>query len=131
MQAEMVDNAHKESKQARFNRLSQRRLERAKEELRLLSQLSTRTYENTPEQAENLIDQLDRSLHMIAEAFSVDYTTRIGRHEQRKTGNAHSVVETLHKKSILDEVEVARVLDMLKHGNVDGASLVLRQAAFG
>lgn len=121
----MVDKI--ESKHARFLRLAQRRLERAKEELRLISQLASSNYENTPEEAKAIVEILDEDVRNIAEAFGVEYATRIGNAASQTTQNTQPV-NPLVKTAVLDAFEVMKALDHLQNGRIDEARDILRAA---
>lgn len=106
----------KETKHEAFLRLMQRRLGRALEELRLVQQLSSTNYENTPEEAEEVIAHLDGAVRKIAEVFDVEYATRIGKGSSQTTANARPIGAIGKKVSIVDEIAIAHMLDMLQKG---------------
>jgi len=66
-----------ETKHDKFLRLAQNRLERALEDFRLISQLASSNYQNTPEEAYEVIFHLDRGLKSVAQAFAVPYKSWI------------------------------------------------------
>jgi hypothetical protein len=120
-----------ETKHARFLRLAQRRLTRAKEKLRLLSQLSSQNYENTPREAEEIVRILDEDVRHIAGIFGVEYATRIGKASTQITNGAQPIGGTFGKVSILDEIEIVRTLEHLRAGRTEEATLILRSAVTG
>jgi len=120
-----------ETKHARFLRLMQRRLERALEELRLVSQLRSPNYENTPEEAEEVISYLDTAVRGIAQTFEVEYATRVGKASTNSTGDPVSINAPFRKVSILDEVEIMRTLELLRAGEIDQVDKILRSAVLG
>lgn len=67
----------KETKNQKFLRLMQARLERALEDFRLISQLASSNYRNTPEEAHEVIFILDRALHAVAKTFGITYRSWI------------------------------------------------------
>lgn len=121
----------KETKHEAFLRLMQRRLERALEELRLVSQLSSSNYENTPEEAEEVIMHLDGAVRSIAQAFNVEYATRIGKGASHSTGGAAALTVGAKPTSMMDAVGIARVLDYLRKDDTESAIASLKDAMLG
>lgn len=120
-----------ESKHDRFLRLMQKRLGRVLEDLRLVSQLSSPNYENTPEEAEEVVRHLDTAVRGIAEVFGVEYATRIGKGSSQTTNGAKPVAVMVRKTSILDEVDVLKVLECIRAGETEAATKILRMAISG
>lgn len=106
-----------ETRHDRFLRLMQRRLGRALEEMRLVSQLSGKNYENTPEEADEVIQHLDRAVHTIAAAFEVPYKTAIGAASRASL-----------RSGPIDETEVARAIDAINAGEGTRAITILTTA---
>ncbi len=123
--------AKTETKHARFLRLAQRRLEHAKEKLRLLSQLSSQNYENTPREAEEIVRILDEDVRHIAGVFEVEYASRIGKASTQTTNGAQPIGGTFRKVSILDEIEIVRTLEHIHAGRIEEATSILRSAVTG
>lgn len=69
---------YQESKQDKFLRLAAKREQRAHEELRLISQLSSKNYEYSYDQSEEIVKRLVHSVAKIATAFGVGITSRVG-----------------------------------------------------
>lgn len=124
--------APKESKHDAFIRLMERRMSRALEELRLVSQLSSINYENTPEEAELVIEALDASVRSIATAFDVSYVTRIGKRATSGPVGAPTL-SPMGRPGFtgLDGVGIAKALDLLRAGDADAAQSFLRNALMG
>jgi hypothetical protein len=123
--------ANTESKHDRFLRLAQRRLTRAKDELRLIWQLASKNYENSPEEAEEIVRLLDEDVRRIAGAFGVEYATRIGKGATRTANGAQPIGAIFKEVSVLDEVEIARVLEHLEAGRLEEAERLLHSAVTG
>jgi hypothetical protein len=120
-----------ETKHDRFLRLAQRRLERTKDNLRLVSQLSSQNYENTPDEAKEIVRILDEDVRHIAVVFRVEYATRIGKASTQTTNGAQPIGTIFRKVSILDEIEIVRVLEHLRAGRIEEADRILRSAVIG
>ncbi len=120
-----------ETKHARFLRLAQRRLTRAKEELRLVGQLASPNYENTPEEAKEIVRILDGDVRNIAGIFEVEYASRIGKASTQTTNGAQPIGGTFRKVSILDEIEIVRTLEHIHAGRIEEATSILRSAVTG
>lgn len=120
-----------ETKHARFLRLVQRRLTRAKEELRLIGQLASPNYENTPEEAKEIVRILDGDVRNIAGIFEVEYASRIGKASTQTTNGAQPIGGTFRKVSILDEIEIVRTLEHIHAGRIEEATSILRSAVTG
>lgn len=120
-----------ETKHARFLRLMHRRLERALEELRLVGQLSSQNYENTPEEAEDVIIHLDQTVRSIAQTFGVEYATRIGRAASQSTMSAPPIGNFSRPAAVMDEIETIRALEFLRTGKLSDLEETLRNAVRG
>jgi len=115
-----------EDKHNRFLRLMQRRLERALEELRLVSQLSSSNYENTPDEAQEVVRHLDASVRHIAQVFAVPYATRIGKGAAHTTNGSGAIGPIIRKTAVIDEVEIMHILDDLRADKIPEAMTRLR-----
>lgn len=120
-----------ETKHARFLRLAQRRLERAMNELRLVSQLGSRGYEYCPHEAEEIVRHLDKDVRHIAEVFGVEYATRIGKAGTKTTHDAQAIGTPFARAPVLDEVEAMKVLDHIRAGRTEEADRILRAGIIG
>lgn len=117
----------KESKHDKFFRLMSVRLGRALEEIRLVSQLSGKTYENNEAEAEEVIRHLDGAVKNVAEAFSVPYSTAIGDDVQIAQATNH-LITTQRDDSPIDEIDVAKAIEFLNEGDVATAKGLLKGA---
>lgn len=115
-----------ESKHQRFLRLMQRRLERALEELRLISQLSSDNYENTPEEAAEAVSHLDRAVVHIAASFDVPYATATGKYAEavKQAG----FMKASKAKDSFNEMDIAKAIDLLNQNKVQEAKFLLKNA---
>lgn len=117
-------------KHANFLRLRERRVGRALGELRLISQLSSPNYENTPKEAEEIIVNLDQAIHYIAQVFGVEFASRIGK-GQAKAANGASAFFSGKQTSVLDEVELIKALEHLRAGRTEQVEQILHDALSG
>jgi hypothetical protein len=120
-----------ETKHERFLRLAERRLNRAKKELRLIGQLASSNYENTPREAQEIVRILDEGVRNIAGIFGVEYASRIGKASTQITNGAQPIGGTFRKISVIDEIEIVRTLEHLRAGRTEEATLILRSAVTG
>jgi hypothetical protein len=120
-----------ETKHDRFLRLAQRRLERTKDNLRLVSQLSSQNYENTPDEAKEIVRILDQDVRNIAALFGVEYASRIGKASTQTTNGAQPINAPFKKVPVLDEIEIIRVLEHLRAGRIEEVDRILRSAVIG
>ena len=127
----MVAPKAPETKHDRFIRLMQARLEKAWEALRLVSQLASPNYENTPEEAEEVIRVLDERVRHIAQTFDVEYATRIGKAASQTTGGAKPIGSLGRQVSILDEIAIVKALELLRKGETEQVEQILRSAITG
>ena len=104
-----------ESRHTRFLRLMQKRLGRALEELRLVSQLSSHNYQYKPEEAHEVMLHLDGAMREIATAFNVPYSSAVGR-----------VTSLPRRVGPIDEVDLAKAIDFIVRNQNDKALEILR-----
>jgi hypothetical protein len=102
----------KETKHDKFIRLMQNRLGRTLQELRLVSQLASFNYENTPEEALEVIIHLDRGVKDVAAAFGVIYKTHIG------TKSSRALPAQMGR---VNEIDVARAIAFIKSDDTEAA----------
>lgn len=114
-----------ESKHDRFLRLMHRRLETALEKLRLVGQLSSENYENTAEEAEEVISHLDHAVTSLAAMFAVPYSTAIGAAAQRAARTGHLITSS-HSTGKISELEIVKAMEMIRLDRADDAHEVLR-----
>ena len=99
-----------------------------------MSQLASHNYQNTPEEAAELVRILDEDMLVIARNFGVEYATRIGKAASNSTADgpaANQPLPGMKRVSILDEIEVVKILEMLRKQDIAGAERALRQAIIG
>ena len=114
-------------KHAAFLRLMQKRLDSAHNVLRLIEQLSSKNYENTQIEAEEVVKHLDSKIHMIADAFSVPYATAIGDavSEVKRTGFGPNKAADGFSMS---EYDVIKAVQLIQEGNSQDAASLLKSA---
>lgn len=111
-----------ESKHDRFMRLMTRRLKRALDELRLISQLSSDNYENRPEEAAEVILHLDQAVTRIAQVFDVPYATATGDYAKIVLSQGFSA----KTGSKIDETDIAKAIGLLNQGKSEEAKFLLK-----
>ena len=72
-----------ESKHDAFRRLKEKRLKAVGDQMRLISQLASKNYEHTPEEAEALVAEIDSAVQMVAQVYGVPYSSVIGDADRR------------------------------------------------
>jgi hypothetical protein len=117
----------KESKHDAFLRLADRRVGRAMEEIRLVGQLSSRTYENTEEEAQIVVAHLDKGVQLVAQLLGVPYSTAIGEAAQRAVRTGHLVTNTKDDGPV-NEMDVAMAIEHIVMGQPDTAKAILKKA---
>jgi hypothetical protein len=117
----------KESKHDAFLRLADRRVGRAMEEIRLVGQLSSRTYENTEEEAQIVVAHLDKGVQLVAQLLGVPYSTAIGEAAQRAVRTGHLVTNTKDDCPV-NEMDVAMAIEHIVMGQPDTAKAILKKA---
>jgi len=100
-------------------------------QLRLVSQLCSPNYENTPEEAQEIVQILDQDVRRIAEVFGVEYATRIGKSGTKSTHGAQSIGTVFQRVNILDEIAVVQVLENLRAGRLEEVENTLRGVITG
>lgn len=106
-----------ETKHERFQRLAEKRLERTLEDFRLLSQLASTNYKNTPEEAFDLIRKLDSGLKDVARVFDVHFKSAVG--NPRKLGPYTGQ---------MNPIDVAKAIDLIDAGDPEKAKQQLTAA---
>lgn len=107
-----------DEKHEAFLRLMQRRLERTLNEMRLVAQLSSEAYDNTAEEAQEVVMLLNNSLRRIATNFKVPYFSDIGT----------PVLEGPKNTGHINEIDIAKAIDLINQGHSDQAKTVLKAA---
>jgi hypothetical protein len=113
-----------ESKHDRFMRLMTRRLGRALEELRLISQLSSDNYENKPHEAAEVVRLLDLKVTQIAEVFEVPYASATGEYAQQVIREGFTGASKSRSK--IDETDIAKAIGLLNQGKHEEAKFLLK-----
>jgi hypothetical protein len=117
----------KETKHDAFLRLADRRVGRAMEKIRLVSQLSSRNYENTVEEAQLVVTHLDEAVQLVAQLLEVPYSTAIGKAAHRAVRTGHLVTNT-EDDGPVNEMDVAMAIEYLVMGQPDTAKAILKKA---
>jgi len=115
------------SKHAAFVRLMQARLDTAAEALRLISQLSSKHYANTQDEAAQVVKLLSGGLQEVADRFGVPFTTAIGQEAvdaAKRTGFGRVVATG----SPISEVDIVKAMEMIHKNQPDKALIQLRAA---
>lgn len=115
-----------ETKHDKFMRLANKRLPGALEALRLIMQLSARNYENSPEEAEEIIRILDQSMQDVAAAFGVPYSTAFGENADIAKRTNHLI--TGPTEGPINALDVARAVDFLSRNEIQAAENILKDA---
>lgn len=108
-------SSDKETKHEKFLRIMQRRLGKALEDLRLVGQLSSNNYQNTPEEAEDVVLHLSWAVWEIAKSFNVPYSAKVG---DKAVSGARPI----------DEVDIAKAIEHIVRNQNEEALQVLRAA---
>lgn len=115
-----------ETKHDKFLRLAEARVTRTLDDVRLIAQLSARTYEYKPAEVEIIVKTLADAVHDVAKTFAVPFATKVGKAGKTDTSSifeepkAQQIQETSKVKVI-----VARALDLIKQGEVEAAQALL------
>lgn len=116
-----------ETKHGKFLRLAEARVTRALDDIRLISQLSARTYEHKPTEVEIIVKTLADAVGEVAKTFTVPFATKVGK--AGKADLSQSIFEEPKPKSIQEtskvKLTVAKALDLLKQGESDAAQALL------
>lgn len=108
-----------ETRHDKFLRLMHKRLGRVLDDIRLVTQLSSDNYENSLDEAYEVVSHLNSAVHTVAHSFDVPFTSHVG--EQPKSQN----------KSVLDEVDIVRAIDYIRHDDAENAIALLKSALSG
>lgn len=110
----------KETKHDKFQRLVKARLERTLEDLRLISQLASSNYRNTPEEARDVIVTLDRGVRAVAQEFGVPIRSWIGDPAKTKA--------ITPQMGEINEIDAAKAIAFIQAGNPEWAVQLLQAA---
>lgn len=125
MNASFPGSRLKESKHDAFLRLAEKRVERALNDMRLVSQLSSRTYENTNEEAEIVVSHLIEGVREVAQSFDVPFSAVAGESAQIAEQTNHLITNTVEKGPI-DEMEIISAIEFLADDDRESALSVLK-----
>lgn len=116
-----------ETKAEKFTRLAEARVTRALDDIRLVTQLSARTYHHTGEQAEQIVKVLAEAVSQCATSFSVPISQKIGPVGKSPTtpGIFADPKLPVHAEVARHKVQIAKALDFLNQDNLDEAKAVL------
>lgn len=108
-----------ETKHQKFIRLAEARVSRTLEDLRLVNQLSARTYEHKPAEAETIIKTLADALAETAKTFAIPFVFRAGR--AGKADPSNSIFEEPKNTTLAEtnktKLAIAKALDHLAGGS--------------
>jgi len=120
-----------ETKNQKFIRLMTTRLGRVLEDMRLIGQLSAKTYEHTNAEVEEVVRYLDTGVKDIARVFGVAYVSKIGRASLATKATTAVVQLNAPKVSGVSEnsqakIVIAKALDLMSKDQVRQAETLLR-----
>lgn len=117
-----------ETKHAKFLRLAEARVTRVLEDMRLVGQLSARTYEHKAAEVEMIVKTMADAVGDVARTFSVPFATKVGRVGKADMA-APSIFEEQKPKTIQEtskvKLTVAKALDLLNQGESELAKALL------
>lgn len=113
-----------ETKNEKFLRLMQARLGTTLENFRLIRQLSSRNYEFTPVQVQEVVYHLDQGIKTVAETYGVPYRSYIGADAKLASAPART-------SGRINEIDVAKAIEMIEANAKDEAIHLLKQALRG
>ena len=115
-----------EDKHTKFLRLIQTRVGRALDDLRLVGQLSARTYEHKPHEAEEVVQVLDQAVKEVATSFAVPYTTKVGRAGRADNSTIIGAVKTTPMvDASKTKLAIVKALELLEQDKVHAAKEIL------
>ena len=118
-----------ETKQDAFVRLVNNRMPRVLEQLRLIAQLSSRSYEHTEEQANEVMKVLKEGFEEVAQAYEMPISIAIGSDEVAYAQMTnHVVTAKTNDPDFNITVSMAAALENLKNDDVDAARGILKKA---
>lgn len=110
----------KETKNQKFLRLMENRLLRTLEDLRLISQLGSTNYRNTPEEAQEVILHLDAGLKTVAQTFDIPYKSWIG--------GVTKYTRIAPQMGEINEIDAAKAIALIQAGEPENAISLLQAA---
>lgn len=109
-----------ETKHEKFLRLMQKRLERTLEDFRMISQLASTNYRNTPTEAHEVVLYLDRGVKAVASSFDISYKTWVGDPNRTKQIPA--------QLGQINEIDAAKAIALIQAGVHQDAVSLLKAA---
>mgnify|MGYP000026474455 CR=1 FL=1 len=119
-----------ESKQDAFVRLANARIPRVLEEMRLVGQLTNRSYIHDEAQAEEIISTLAQALEEISGVFQVPFSVAVGDDAQYAEQSNH-LVKAKQKTGEVDVMAVAMAIEEIEARRFDSAKAILKRALLG
>lgn len=117
-----------ESKHDKFLRLADARVTRALDDIRLVGQLSARTYEHKAGEVEIIVKTLADAVSEVAKTFTVPFAMKVGKAGKADV-TAPSIFEETKPKTLQEtnkvKLTVAKALDLLKQGESAAAQALL------
>lgn len=115
-----------ETKHDAFRRLAEVRIPRALEELRLVGQLSTRSYENTDEEAEAVVSTLVEAVKAVADQYDVPMSIATGEDARVAERTGHLVTSNKNTGEI-NAIDIAMAIQAIQKGQLDAGLGILRK----
>lgn len=119
-----------ESKQDAFVRLANARIPRVLEEMRLVGQLTNRSYTHNEAQAEEIVSTLAQALEEISDVFQVPFSVAVGDDAQYAKQSNH-LVTSKQKSGEIAVMDVAMAIQEIEAGHFDSAKAILKRALLG
>lgn len=116
-----------ETKQDAFVRLANARIPRVLEEMRLVGQLTNRSYTHTEDQAEEIISTLSQAVQEIAGVFDVPFSVAVGEDAQYAKQSNH-LVTAKQKTGEVDVMAIAMAIEEIEARRFDSAKAILKRA---
>lgn len=135
--SKLAPPAGTETKHEKFLRLIQPRVTRVLEDLRLVGQLRSKPYENTLEEAEEVVGIIAKTLHGVAKLYAVPFSFKAGRAQHADSTGVIPIIGVQKPAPTAQEVatestkvktQIAKALDLLKtetRENYDKAQAIL------
>ena len=118
-----------ETKHDRFIRLAERRVTRALEEMRLISQLSSPNYDNSEDEAEAVVTALCGGIHRITDSFDIPFITKVGAAVgEHREGSVLAPAVGTRSGVPVNQLDVIRALDLMKKDQIQEAYALLQAA---
>ena len=119
-----------ESKQDAFVRLANARIPRVLEEMRLVGQLTNRSYTYDEAQAEEIVSTLAQALEEVSGVFQVPFSVAVGDNAQYAEKSNH-LVKAKQKTGEMDVMAVAMAIEEIEAHSYDSAKAILKRALLG